>query len=97
MADPHDDPAMETRLSEYLAGELRRAEDDYPRMHLVRRSAARRRPLTRVALFAVVAALVVLFAGALVVKVPEATVTYSSLRASSAPRRRTLPSGFPFA
>ena len=67
MADPHDDPAMETRLSEYLAGELRRAEDDYPRMHLVRRSAARRRPLTRVALFAVVAALVVLFAGALVV------------------------------
>ena len=67
MAEQHDDPAMEVRLSEYLVAELRRAEADYPHLELAGSPVARRRPLGRVALFAVVAALVVLFAGALVV------------------------------
>jgi hypothetical protein len=64
MADRHDDPALEARLREYLAGELRRAEDDYPRPGVVRaRTTVRgRRPLG----FALVAVAVLVLAGALV-------------------------------
>jgi hypothetical protein len=35
MAEQHGDPGVETRLRDHLAAELRRAEDDYPRLDVV--------------------------------------------------------------
>ncbi|HYO42956.1 MAG TPA: hypothetical protein VES19_07115, partial [Candidatus Limnocylindrales bacterium] len=64
MTEHQTDPVVEDRLRDFLAGELRRAEDDYPRLNAVRpRPAARsRRPIA----VSLVAVAVLLLAGALV-------------------------------
>ena len=65
MADEQDDRALEARLRSYLAAELRRAEDDFPRLDLEPSEGRRPRRSVGVAFAGAVAVVAVLVAGIL--------------------------------